>query len=94
MEEIVERVKIPKGNQTFGLVESKLGGNKFRVTCQDGKSRICRVPGRLRRRLWLNPGNIVIVEPWEIQGDEKGDIIHKYSNAQIEWLRKKGYLNL
>ena len=94
VEEVIERVRIPKGKETFGLIETKLGGNKVRVICQDGKTRICRIPGRLKRRLWVNPGDIVIVEPWEIQGDERGDVIWKYSNAQVDWLRKKGYLKL
>ncbi len=94
MDEVVERVRIPKDDETFGIVESKLGSGKFKVMCQDGNTRICRVPGRLRRRLWLNPGDIVIVKPWELQSNERGDIIWKYSNAQIQWLRKNNYLKL
>lgn len=94
VEEVVERVRLPKENETFGLVESKLGGNKLRVICQDGRTRICRIPGRLKRKLWVNVGDIVLVEPWEIQGDERGDVIWKYSNAQVLWLRKRKYLKL
>ena len=62
------------------------------VECSDGKRRLCRVPGRLKRRLWIREGDYVIVEPWEVQGDERGDIIWKYKPVQVEILRKKGYL--
>ena len=61
------------------------------VNCLDGKTRNCRVPGRLKRALWLRPGDVVIIEPWELDKD-KGDVIFKYKPNQIEWLKNKGYL--
>jgi len=62
------------------------------VKCLDGKTRVCRIPGRLKRRLWVREGDVVIVEPWEFSGDEKGDVVYKYSKAQIAFLKKKGHL--
>ena len=47
--EIITRVKLPRGKEVMGIIEQRLGGNKMRVDCFDGKVRICRVPGRLRR---------------------------------------------
>ncbi len=86
------RVRFPSGKQVIGYVEQLVGGKRMYVECSDGKRRLCRVPGRLKRRLWVREGDYVIVEPWEIQGDEKGDIIWKYKSVQVEILRKKGYL--
>ncbi len=88
----VTRVKLPRKNQTFGLVEQRLGGSRMRVRCLDGKTRICRIPGRLKRRLWVRAGDIVLVEPWELDAEDKGDVIYKYRHAQIQWLKRKGYL--
>jgi translation initiation factor 1A len=85
------RVKLPRGKEVIGIIEQRLGGNKMRVSCLDGKSRICRVPGRLKRRLWLRPNDIVIIEPWDLD-DTKGDVLFKYRPTQIAWLRKNGYL--
>src|SRR3990167_6308752 len=90
-EEIVTRVKLPHGEETIGILESRLGGNKMMVRCLDGKNRNCRIPGRLKRKLWLRPGDVVIVEPWELDY-EKGDVIFKYRPNQIEWLKKNNYL--
>ena len=36
--------------------------------------------------------DLVIVEPWEFSGDGKGDVLYKYTNAQMAFLRRKGYL--
>jgi len=74
-EEIVTRVRLPKQGEMLGIVEIRLGFGKSRIICADGKTRICRVPGHLKRNLWVRPDNIVIVKPWEYEGDEKGDII-------------------
>jgi translation initiation factor 1A len=90
-EEVVTRVKLPRNNEVIGVIEQRLGGNKMLVACLDGKSRNCRVPGRLRRALWLRPGDVVIIELWELD-KEKGDVIFKYRPNQIEWLKEKGYL--
>ena len=87
----VTRAKLPKGREIIGIIEQRLGGNKMNVSCTDGKTRNCRVPGRLKRALWLRPGDVVIIEPWELD-DEKGDVLFKYNSTQVSWLRKNGYL--
>ncbi len=90
-QQIISRAPLPKGEEVIGIIEQRLGGNKMLVICLDKKTRNCRVPGRLKRKLWLRPGDVVIVQPWELD-KEKGDIILKYKPNQIEWLKKKRYL--
>lgn len=92
MQQEIFRIRLPKPPQTFGILEQRLGGSRMRVRCLDAKTRICRIPGRLKRRLWVREGDILIVEPWEFSGDERGDLIFKYSPTQISFLQKKGYL--
>lgn len=86
------RIKLPRGNQTFGILEQRLGGSRMRVRCLDGKNRICRIPGRLKRSLWVREGDVLLIEPWELGGDAKGDVIFKYKPIQANFLRNKGYL--
>ena len=88
----ISRIKMPWKNQSFGIVEQRLGGSRMRVHCLDGKTRICRIPGRLKRTLWVRESNIVIIEPWEHGGDAKGDVVYKYTNAQVGYLKRKGQL--
>ncbi len=87
----VSRVPLPKENQVIGIIEQRLGGNKMMVSCLDNKQRNCRVPGRLKRYLWLRPNDVVIVELWEFDKN-RGDVILKYKPNQIDWLKKHGYL--
>lgn len=88
----ISRVKLPRGTQVLGLVETRLGGSRMRVRCLDSKVRICRIPGRMKRKLWVREGDTVLVEPWELGGDEKGDVIFKYRPTQVEYLKRKGIL--
>lgn len=87
----VQRARLPRGREVIGIIEQRLGGNKMKVNCLDGKTRNCRVPGRLKRALWLRPNDVVIIEPWELDPD-KGDVIFKYRPNQIEWLKRNNYL--
>jgi len=87
----VIRARLPRGKEVLGIIEQRVGGTRMIVRCIDGKSRNCRVPGRLKRALWLREGDIVIVEPWEFN-NEKGDVLFKYNPTQIQWLKNKGYL--
>jgi len=88
----ISRIKLPHGRQVFGILEQRLGASRLRVRCLDGKSRVCRIPGRLKRRLWVRENDILIVEPWELSGDRKGDVLYKYTKSQIEFLKRKGHL--
>lgn len=88
----ISRVRLPRGRQSIGILDQRLGASRMRVKCFDGKTRVCRIPGRLKRKLWLREGDYILVEPWELGGDDKGDIIFKYRAAQIAWLKQKGYI--
>ncbi|MDP6548050.1 MAG: translation initiation factor eIF-1A [Candidatus Woesearchaeota archaeon] len=92
LQQEIGRIKLPRGDQTLGILEQRLGASRVRVRCLDGKTRICRIPGRLKRRLWVRENDILIVQPWEFSGDEKGDILYKYTPTQVIFLKNKGYL--
>ena len=88
----ISRIHLPRDKETFGIIEQRLGGSRMRVKCLDAKTRVCRIPGRLTRKLWVREGDVVIVEPWEYGGDEKGDVLYKYTPTQLSFMKKKGYL--
>jgi translation initiation factor 1A len=91
-QEELRRIKLPRGTQVIGVLDRRLGGSRAFVRCMDGKTRNCRIPGRLKRRLWVREGDIVLIEPWELDADDKGDIIFKYTKSQVQLLRKRGFL--
>src|SRR3990167_5542483 len=85
------RVPTPRGIQVLGVVDQRVGGSRMIVRCLDGKQRNCRIPGRLKRKLWIRENDIVLVEPWEFD-NEKGDIIFKYKPVHLPILKKKGLM--
>ncbi|KYK37399.1 MAG: translation initiation factor eIF-1A [Theionarchaea archaeon] len=87
--EQIGRIRLPKGNEVIGRVVQMMGYGKMTVKCTDGKIRLCRIPGRFRNRLWIRTNNLVLVKPWELAEDERGDIIYRYSRAQAQWLERK-----
>ncbi len=92
-EESIGRVRTPREGQVLGILEARLGGSRCEVRCVDGNVRNCRIPGRLKRRLWVREGDVVLVEPWEFGGEEKGDLIFSYKKNHAQWLKKEGYLD-
>lgn len=96
-EEIIEReikrIRLPRGKESLGIVDQRLGAGRLRVRCLDGNVRVCRIPGRMKRYLWVRENDIVLVEPWEYSSDEKGDVIYKYRKSQVDWLRRNGHLD-
>ena len=88
------RVRTPRQGEVLGLIEATLGANRLKIRCQDNKMRTCRIPGKLRKRVWMHEGELVLVRPWIIQGEDHGDAIWKYTAAQVDWLRRRGLLTM
>jgi translation initiation factor 1A len=78
-------------NEILGIVEALLGANHVSVRCLDGKTRMGRIPGKMKKRVWLRVGDVIIIKPWSFQ-DDKGDVVWRYQGSQVEWLKRKGYL--
>lgn len=88
----IQRVKIPRGKEVIGILETRLGASRMRVKCFDGRTRICRIPGRMKRRLWVAEGDFLLIEPWDLGGDDKGDVIFKYKPTQVGWMKRRGII--
>lgn len=86
------KVRVPRRNEILGLVQQMLGTGRLRVKCLDGKIRMCRIPGRMRKRVWVREGDVVIVELGDVQSDTKGDIKYRYTRDQVRWLERENYL--
>ena len=63
--------------QEYGQILRLLGNGRTDVNCFDGNKRMCTIRGKLRNRVWINPGDIILVSLREF-GDDKADVIHKY----------------
>lgn len=93
-EEELSEMVLPVANDVLGIAVKLLGYDRVLVKCQDGHERLCRIRGKMKRRVWIREGDIVLVSPWDFQSDKRGDIFWRYKRSQAEWLRKKGYLTI
>ncbi|MDD1769128.1 MAG: translation initiation factor eIF-1A [Methanomassiliicoccales archaeon] len=77
-----------KEGEMFGVADQLLGASRIKVMCADGKSRMGRIPGKIRKRMWIREGDLVIVKPWDFQ-DDKADILYRYTKTQASYLSRR-----
>ncbi len=91
-DETMKRIRLPEEDEIFGVVEKMLGDDRVQVRCVDGKTRIARIPGKMRKRVWIREGDVVLVKPWDFQ-PERADVTWRYTRVQVDWLKRKGKLD-
>jgi len=84
--------RLPRDFEVLGIAEKLLGYERVMVRCLDGFTRLCRIRGKMKRRVWIRLNDVVIVSPWDFQRDKRGDITYRYRRNQTAWLRDNGYL--
>jgi len=90
----LNQLVLPSANDVLGVAIKLLGFDRVLVKCQDGHERLCRIRGKMKRRVWIREGDIVLVSPWDFQSDKRGDLIWRYTRAQAEVLRRKGHITV
>jgi len=93
-EEEIKDMVLPATTDVLGVAVKLLGFDRVLVKCQDGHERLCRIRGKMKRRVWIRVGDIVLVSPWDFQSDKRGDVFWRYTKNQAEWLRRNGYLTI
>ncbi len=88
----ISRIRMPRGSEVLGVIEMMLGGDKLRVRCNDGNNRICRIPGKLRKKVWMRVGDTVMIEPWVTQPNERADVVFRYTATQVNWLKRRNLI--
>lgn len=84
------RVKLPnrKAGEMFAVADQLLGASRIKIMCADGRSRMGRIPGKIKKRMWIREGDLLIIRLWEFQED-KADIIYRYTRTQASYLSRK-----
>jgi len=75
----------------FAIADRLMGGSRINVICADGKARMARIPGRMKRRQRVRAGDLIIIQPWDIQ-NEKADVIFRYRRTQSVILSRRNLL--
>ena len=66
--------------QEYAQVVKMLGNGRLEAQCFDGARRLAHIRGKLRKKVWINQGDIILLSLRDYQ-DEKGDVIMKYSGG-------------
>ena len=79
----VTRVKMPyrKNGEMFARVIEIYGQERMGVFCEDGKHRIGRIRGKIKKRVWIRKGDLVIINPWGFETNVKG----QQEKCEISW---------
>lgn len=85
------RTPYRKDLEQYGKVIQLMGSNQVKIACEDAQDRICRIPGKLFKHVWLKANDIVIVKLWDFQLT-KADVIWRYQGFQKNYLEKRGEL--
>ena len=83
---IIRRARLPKDIQQFAVIKEMTGGSRMIALCEDGYTRMIRIGGKLKRRMWCRPDDLIIIKPWTVQSNEKADLVYRYLPAERNWL--------
>lgn len=78
-------------NAEYAQVIKMLGNGRLEAQCFDGAKRLAHIRGKLRKKVWINQGDIILLSLRDYQ-DEKGDVILKYSADEARSLKVYGEL--
>ncbi len=87
----MKELVLPQDGQLLGRVIKLVGGDNVVVKCTDGEVRVCRISGKIKRRMWIRDNDVVLVAPWDFQSD-KADIVWRYIAAHADKLEQEGHL--
>ncbi|KRY77391.1 39S ribosomal protein L4, mitochondrial [Trichinella pseudospiralis] len=77
--------------QEYAQVMKMLGNNRLQAFCFDGVVRMCHIRGKLRKKVWINAGDIILIGLRDFQ-DKKADVILKYNSDEARNLKTYGEL--
>mgnify|MGYP003113861468 FL=1 len=85
-ENIIKKVKLPHKDEQFAVVIEMSGGSRLKAMCEDGKTRMVRIGGRFKKRMWVRMNDLILIKPWPIQADIKADLVYRYLPTQRNWI--------
>ena len=78
-------------DQEYAQVLRMLGNGRLEAYCFDGQRRLCHIRGKMRRKVWVNSGDIILIAKREFE-DDKADVIQKYTSDEARRLKAQGEL--
>ncbi|KAG0247874.1 Translation initiation factor 1A [Mortierella polycephala] len=77
--------------QEYAQVLKMLGNGRVEAQCFDGEKRLAHIRGKMRKKVWINQGDIILISLRDFQ-DDKADVILKYNTEEARNLKAYGEL--
>lgn len=89
----VGRLPLPRRDrgESFAIARQLLGAARIRVMCEDSVPRMGRITGKMKKKMWIREGDLLVVRPWGFQ-EGKADILFRYSRTQAQYLSRRKLL--
>lgn len=90
----ITKVKTPykPKEELMAVVMEMSGGSRLKALCADGKKRMVRIRGKLKKKMWVRPYDFIIIKKWSVQADQKADLIYRYTKTELSFLQRKGLI--
>ena len=92
---VPSRIKMPnrRMGEMFGRIVDILGNDRMEVFAEDGKHYVGRIRGKIKKRVWIRKGDLVVVNPWDWATETQGvrgkcEISWRYMKSEISWLSR------
>ena len=87
-----KKTKLPTKDEQFAVVIEMSGGSRMKAMCEDGNTRMVRIGGKLKKRMWCRENDLILIKPWVIQGEHKADLVYRYLPNERNWIIKRNIL--
>ncbi|GMM31058.1 Tif11 protein [Martiniozyma asiatica (nom. inval.)] len=78
-------------DQEYAQITKMLGNGRVQCSCFDGEVRLGHIRGKLRKKVWMQQGDIILVALREFE-DDRCDVVHKYNADEARALVQQGEL--
>jgi len=89
-DDVKRELIIKEEGQSYAQVTRILGNGYIEAFCFDsagGKKRLCHIRGKLRKKQWINQGDVILVGLRDYQ-DDKADVIMRYLADEARELKR------
>jgi translation initiation factor 1A len=87
------RLPLPRRQrgEIFAVASQLMGAARIRVMGEDSMPRMGRITGKMKKKMWIREGDLLVIRPWGFQ-EGKADILFRYSRTQAQYLSRRNLL--
>lgn len=90
-ESMKRELVLKEEGQEYAQVTKMLGNGRLDAQCFDGVRRLAHIRGKMRKKVWVTQGDIILLSLRDFQ-DDQADVILKYNPDEARALKAQGEL--